>query len=148
MKSIRLLLLFFFVGVLGFSQTEEDPVLWTQEVKTLSADTYELVFKAKILDGWHVYSQFTAEGGSLPSVFTFEKAGAAYELVGKTTESETITEYSDIFEVDETFFQERGRIYAKDQAITARNFPNRCRSVLSGLQGGLHFLRTRLLAFL
>ncbi|MEX0289331.1 MAG: cytochrome c biogenesis protein CcdA [Flavobacteriaceae bacterium] len=105
MRSIRLLLVLFFVSALGFSQTEDDPVLWSQELKTISDDTFELVFKAKILEGWHVYSQYTAEGGSLPSVFTFEKAGEAFELIGETTESETITAYSDIFEVDETFFK-------------------------------------------
>ena len=32
--------------------------------------------------------------------------GQQYELVGKTEESKTITEYSDIFEVDETFFKD------------------------------------------
>ena len=105
MKIIKLLLVFFFVSTLGYSQTEEDPVLWSQEINKLPDNTFELIFKAKILDGWHVYSQYTAEGGSLPSEFTYHKAGEAYELLGETTESETITAYSDIFEVDETFFK-------------------------------------------
>ena len=105
MRLIQLLFLFFFISTSGIAQIEEDPVLWTHEVKTLSDDTFELVFKAKILEGWHVYSQYTDEGGSLPSVFTFINAGETYELVGKTAESKTITEYSDIFEVDETFFK-------------------------------------------
>ena len=86
-------------------QTEDDPVLWTQEVKQISDREYELVIRGKILEGWHVYSQHTADGGSLPSVFTYEKAGEDYELVGETKESETITAYSEIFEVDETFFK-------------------------------------------
>lgn len=105
---MRLSLLFlglFFINLTTFAQTDANPAVWSHEVNKISDTEYELVFKGKIMDGWHVYSQYTAEGGSLPSEFTFEKAGEDYELVGKTEESETITEYSDIFEVDETFFK-------------------------------------------
>ncbi|WP_349351304.1 MULTISPECIES: protein-disulfide reductase DsbD family protein [unclassified Flagellimonas] len=107
---MRLLVLFFgllFIGTgTALAQTDENPAVWSHEVRQLSDTEYELVFKGKIMEGWHVYSQHTAEGGALPSEFTFEKAGEDYELVGVTEESETITEYSDIFEVDETFFKE------------------------------------------
>lgn len=105
---MRLLVLFlglFFINLTTFAQTDENPAVWSHEVHKLSDTEYELVFKGKIMDGWHVYSQYTAEGGSLPSEFTFEKAGEDYELIGKTEESETIKEYSDIFEVEETFFK-------------------------------------------
>ncbi|GLU44631.1 protein-disulfide reductase DsbD [Allomuricauda sp. NBRC 101325] len=104
---MRLLVLFLglFVFNLSVAQTDADPAVWSHQVKKISDTEYELVFSGKIMDGWHVYSQYTAEGGSLPSEFTFEKAGEDYELIGKTTESETIVEYSDIFEVDETFFK-------------------------------------------
>lgn len=105
---MRLLVLFlglFFINLTTFAQTDENPAVWTHEVHKLSDTEYELVFKGKIMDGWHVYSQYTAEGGSLPSEFSFEKAGENYELIGKTEESETIKEYSDIFEVEETFFK-------------------------------------------
>ena len=107
---MRLLVLFFgllFIGTgTALAQTDENPAVWSHEVRQLSDTEYELVFKGKIMEGWHVYSQHTAEGGALPSEFTFEKVGEDYELVGVTEESETITEYSDIFEVDETFFKE------------------------------------------
>ncbi|MBO6531866.1 MAG: thioredoxin family protein [Muricauda sp.] len=106
---MRLLVLFFglfFIGTgAAMAQTDENPAVWSHEVRQLSDTEYELVFKGKIMEGWHVYSQHTAEGGALPSEFTFEKVGEDYELVGVTEESETITEYSDIFEVDETFFK-------------------------------------------
>ncbi|MDF0717329.1 cytochrome c biogenesis protein CcdA [Muricauda sp. 334s03] len=105
---MRLSVLFlglFFINLTTFAQTDENPAVWSHEVHKLSDTEYELVFKGRIMDGWHVYSQYTAEGGSLPSEFTFEKAGEDYELIGKTEESETIKEYSDIFEVEETFFK-------------------------------------------
>lgn len=105
MRSLVLFLGLFFINLITFAQTDENPAVWSHEVHKISDTEYELVFKGKIMDGWHVYSQYTAEGGSLPSEFTFEKAGEDYELIGKTEESETIKEYSDIFEVEETFFK-------------------------------------------
>lgn len=106
MKYFLLVFGFLFANLHIAAQTDADPALWSHEVNKLSDTEYELIFKGTIMDGWHVYSQYTAEGGSLPSEFTFEKAGEDYELIGKTTESETIQEYSDIFEVEETFFKE------------------------------------------
>lgn len=105
MRFLVPLLGFLIIPFYIFSQTEANPAVWSHEVNKISDTEYELVFKGKIMDGWHVYSQYTAEGGSLPSEFTFEKAGEDYELIGKTEESETIKEYSDIFEVEETFFK-------------------------------------------
>ena len=105
MRVLKVFLGLFFINLTLFAQTDTNPAVWSHEVHKLSDTEYELVFTGKIMDGWHVYSQFTAEGGSLPSEFTFEKAGEDYELVGGTEESETIKEYSDVFEVEETFFK-------------------------------------------
>ncbi len=107
MKTLFTFFLLILIGVSSWGQTEDDPVLWSQELNQIAEDEYELVFTGIILDGWHVYSQHTADGGSLPSVFTYEKAGKVYELIGDTSESETITAYSEIFEVDETFFKKK-----------------------------------------
>ncbi len=96
-------LLFFSLTVMP--QEGEDPVEWTQELISFGGQEYELVMKAAIEDGWHVYSQFTAEGGSLPSEFTYVNAGKDFELLGETRESETEKAYSEIFEVEETFFK-------------------------------------------
>jgi thiol:disulfide interchange protein DsbD len=107
MKYILGLILLVFGFFLGFSQTDENPAIWTYEAEKISDTEYNLIIKADIYEGWHIYSQFTDENGSLPSELAFEKVGEDYELVGSTTESETLTEYSDIFEVDETFFKEK-----------------------------------------
>lgn len=113
MRFLLLFLALFFVNLTVQSQSGDNPAVWSHQVSKLSDTEYELVFKGMILEGWHVYSQYTAEGGSLPSEFTFEGVGDDYELIGKTAESKTITEYSDIFEVDETFFK-------KDAIFTQR----------------------------
>ncbi|WP_299799331.1 cytochrome c biogenesis protein CcdA [uncultured Maribacter sp.] len=101
------LLLFIVVLPLGiFAQTEDEPVVWEQQINKISESEYELVMQAKILDGWHMYSQFTSEFGSLPSEFTYNGNGTIYELIDGTEESETIKEYSEIFEVEETYFKD------------------------------------------
>lgn len=106
---IRFLALLLFIVVLPlstFALTEDEPVVWEQQINKISETEYELVMKAKILDGWHMYSQFTSEFGSLPSEFTYNGNGTIYELIDGTLESETIKEYSEIFEVEETYFKD------------------------------------------
>lgn len=105
MKQLTLFILLISSSLSLFSQNDENPVLWSQDLNKISETEYELVIKGKIFEGWHVYSQYTSEGGSMPSEFTYGKAGVDYELIGATKESKTIVEYSDIFEVDETFFK-------------------------------------------
>ncbi|MDO6471828.1 cytochrome c biogenesis protein CcdA [Maribacter sp. 1_MG-2023] len=116
------LLLFIVVLPLGvFAQTEDEPVVWEQQINKISESEYELVMQAKILDGWHMYSQFTSEFGSLPSEFTYNGNGTLYELIDGTKESETIKEYSEVFEVEETYFKDDAtftqRIKIVDSAI-------------------------------
>lgn len=107
MRVLVLSIVIFLSHLSLFSQDDENPVVWENEVKQLSDTEYELIITGKIYEGWHVYSQFTAEGGSLPSEFKYEGAGTIYELIGETEESKTVREYSDIFEVEETFFKNK-----------------------------------------
>ncbi|MGB3150331.1 MAG: cytochrome c biogenesis protein CcdA [Maribacter sp.] len=107
MRVLILSIVIFLSHLSLFSQDDENPVVWENEVKQLSDTEYELIITGKIYEGWHVYSQFTAEGGSLPSEFKYEGAGTIYELIGETEESKTVREYSDIFEVEETFFKNK-----------------------------------------
>lgn len=102
MKKILSSLVFLFT-ISSFYAQILDPVQWKATLEK-SDDSYVLTFQATIEEAWHVYSQFTPEGGALPMVFTFHDQDKNYELIGKTTESETITKFSDIFMVDEIFF--------------------------------------------
>ncbi len=92
------------------AQKFSEPVTWSYSVKKVSDTEYDLIFNAKIDKDWHVYSQFTPEGGALPTEITFNNAGVDFELVGKANESNTYREYSDVFEVDEVFFKEKALI--------------------------------------
>jgi thiol:disulfide interchange protein DsbD len=102
-----IVLIFILLPFLGFSQDDKNPVVWKTELNQLSETEYELVIKGTIYDGWHVYSQFTPEGGSFPSEFTYKGAGTDYELVGTTQESETESEYVEVFDLEEVFFKKQ-----------------------------------------
>ncbi len=109
-----LVVLFGFLAMSAITaQTDESPVVWSQEVNQISDTEFELVLTAEIMSGWHVYSQHTPPGGPLPTEFTYVGAGESYELLGDTEESETETAFSDIFEVDETFFKNEARFTQK-----------------------------------
>ena len=104
MKYLIASIVLFFTVLSGFSQSDDAPVLWSQEIHQISDTAYVLVMKAKIADEWHVFSQFTPEGGSIPSQFTYKNVGADFELIGNTSESETTSKYEEVFEIEEVFF--------------------------------------------
>lgn len=90
-----------------------DPVSWKTSTKQLSNNEFELVMEATIEPHWHMFSQFTPDGGSLPSVFEYKKAKGNFELVGKTIESKYEKVYNDIFEVDEYIFENKATFKQK-----------------------------------
>ncbi|NER13932.1 DUF255 domain-containing protein [Leptobacterium flavescens] len=91
------------ISALSFGQAN-DPVQWEKSIKKISDTEYDLIFKATIRDGWHLYSIEEVEGGPIPTSFLFENEANAFELVGPMKESESITEYDQIFEIDLSFF--------------------------------------------
>ena len=87
-----------------------DPVKWTTKIEKKSATNYILTFNGIIEDNWHMYSQFTPEGGPLPMEVIFKDQKGNFNLVGKAKEGKTTTAYNDIFEVNETFFVKTAQI--------------------------------------
>ena len=82
-----------------------DPVKWKTSIEQKSDTEFLLKFDATIQEEWHFFSQFTPDGGSLPTVFIYDGAKGNYQLIGKTTESKYKKVYSEIFEVDEYMFE-------------------------------------------
>ena len=81
-----------------------EPVQWTVETEKLNKNEYNIVFKAEIEDGWHLYSQNTPFGGPMPLYFEFIDT-LGIERIGGVEEPKAIVHYSDIFEIDEHFFE-------------------------------------------
>ena len=81
-----------------------EPVQWTVETEKLNKNEYNIVFKAEIEDGWHLYSQNTPFGGPMPLYFEFIDT-LGIERIGGVQEPKAIVHYSDVFEIDEHFFE-------------------------------------------
>ena len=98
-----------------------EPVQWTVETEKLNKNEYNIVFKAEIEDGWHLYSQNTPFGGPMPLYFEFIDT-LGIERQGGVTEPKAIVHYSDIFEIDEHFFEHEAvftqRVKLLDDAAT------------------------------
>jgi thiol:disulfide interchange protein DsbD len=94
-------------------------VVWTTELKKTSDTEYLLIFQASVEPKWHLYSQNLPEDGPLPTEFVFEEEGTAYELVGKMEESETVTAFDPIFEMDLSWFEGEGTFQQKIRLLQA-----------------------------
>lgn len=103
-----LLFLFFFAFAKSNAQILE-PVKWTSKIEK-KGNNAVLIFDAVIEKDWHMYSQFTPEGGPLALEISFKNQKGNYELVGKAKEGKTRTAYNDVFEVNETFFEGKAHI--------------------------------------
>ncbi|TCK52607.1 thiol:disulfide interchange protein DsbD [Flavobacterium sp. 90] len=108
-KHILFLLLFLFAFAKGNAQILE-PVKWTSKIEKKSGNNAVLVFDGTIEKDWHMYSQFTPEGGPLALEITFKNQKGNYELVGKAKEGKTKTAFNDVFGVNETFFEGKAHI--------------------------------------
>ncbi|MCR5445575.1 MAG: thioredoxin family protein [Bacteroidales bacterium] len=96
MKKLFLIGLIGLLGNMVFAQ-QLDPTKWSYSVKETSDNEAELVFTAKIDDGWHLYSQYTDPAGPLPIVFEFTKS-SDYELVGGVQEPKPHEEMDPLFD--------------------------------------------------
>jgi thiol:disulfide interchange protein len=106
-------IIFLVLAFLAFANVNSqilDPVKWTTKIEKKSENTYIITFDGVIEKDWHLYSQFTPDGGPLALEVIFKDQKGNYDLVGKAKESKTTTAYNDIFEVDETYFQNKAQI--------------------------------------
>lgn len=119
-KFFTLFLLF--IGLSVFSQSDDNPVVVTPSVQKVSDTEYDLIFDVLIAEDWHLYSQYNPEDASLPMTISPAEGQSGYTLNGKAKESETETEFSEIWGKDEIFFVEEGkliqRITVSDSTLT------------------------------
>ncbi len=102
---------FFFCLISGiiFSQ---NPVTFQTEVNKISENKFELITNAYIEKGWRLYSQNLQKGGAIPTTFIYEKI-SSIELIDKTIESESITKFDPIFNIDQTYFEDEATFVQK-----------------------------------
>lgn len=77
---------------------------WEISSKKISDCEYDVVFKVKIDEPWHMYSIVPVPGdGPNPTSIKFTKSDD-YELIGKLKESTPKSEFDKVFEVDVKYF--------------------------------------------
>ena len=108
-KTVLFLMFLFFAFTAGNAQILE-PVKWTAKIEKKSDTNFVLIFDGAIEKDWHIYSQFTPDGGPLPLEIAFKNQKGNYNLVGKAKEGKTRTAFNDIFGVNETFFEGKAHI--------------------------------------
>lgn len=99
-----------FISVFSFSQTAENPISINATVQKISDTEYNIIFNAKIYEGWYLYSQYNPEDASLPLVISIPEGESGYKLIGKADEKDTFKKYSDVWEKDEIVFKEKAKI--------------------------------------
>ena len=66
------LILFAFLAYANANAQVLDPAKWTTKIENKSGNTYLLTFTAVIDNDWHLYSQFTPDGGPLALEIIFK----------------------------------------------------------------------------
>ena len=117
MKHFLVVLITFLSFSNSFSQIE--PVKWTIETEKLSDTEYNLIYKAEIEDHWHLYSQHLPEEGAIPTEFIYDSIQKTkhFKLIGEAKESESITEYDKVFEMDLTYFDHEATFTQKIEVL-------------------------------
>lgn len=106
--------------LLGFSSyAQENPVHWKFETKKISDCEYELIFKAKIDEPWHIYSLVKAgDDGPNPTSFVFNKS-KDYQLVGKVVESTPTKVFDKVFEMNVAYHPKNATFTQKIKLLSA-----------------------------
>lgn len=109
----------FLFGIFYLQAQIEEPVIWKSSLERVSGDRYLLKFEAQITPKWHLYSQFSNPEGAIPTEFFFDTV-KGYKLIGGVEESESITKFDQVFEMDLTFFNNSAS-FQQEIDITATN---------------------------
>jgi|GEM_PF-180319 len=96
---------------------EDRPVKWSYGLQKIDEQSYSLIFKADIDEGWNVYSQYLDEGGPWPTTIIYEQKDGI-SLVGDASEEGYKKEGMDpIFEMNVIKFLDK-EPYTVTQQIT------------------------------
>jgi len=104
LKNNLLSLLFLSLSFLGYSQ---DPITFETQVNKISENTFELVTTANIQNKWRLYSQNLSSGGAIPTEFIFNNKSQSIKLIGDVKESQSITKFDPIFQVEQSYFENK-----------------------------------------
>ncbi len=105
-KKLMLFLVLSFV-IANVNAQITNPVKWSYSVQKKADKVYNVVLTATLVKPWHIYSQFTPEGGPVPTSITF-KNNPLVVLDGKAKENGSLkTDHDENFGVDVKYFADK-----------------------------------------
>ncbi|MEM6843208.1 MAG: protein-disulfide reductase DsbD domain-containing protein [Bacteroidota bacterium] len=93
-----------------------EPVKWTIESKKLDDKEFEIVYTAKIDNGWHLYSQFIKPNGPKPTSFNLEES-TKFIQIGKVTEEKGYDAYEEFFKMEVKYFKDKAVFVQKVKKV-------------------------------
>ena len=118
--------------ILGYTQTAEDLVQWSVKSTYLGNKDYEVVFTARIAEGWHmnalVPSSDSKKFSPNPTTIAF-KPSDFFELVGELTANTPIEKYDSIFDLN--LYYHEGAMTLKQRISLIEKGPVMIRATIS-----------------
>lgn len=103
-KGIILIIAFFSLGILQMKAQALEPVSWTVSIDNSSENEADLVYEAKIDEGWHIYALVVSDDQEAMGPFPTEiilNESKDLTKVGRLIEEKTpISSYDKAFEMD------------------------------------------------
>lgn len=124
MKKLGLLIIAVVMTMSAAIAQVQTPVKWQVASKKINSKEAVILIKATIQNGWHIYGQNVADGGPMPTTFTF-KNSKDYTLNGKPVENvKAKTKYEDVFKMNvpyftnEVVFQQKVKLNGKQTNVS------------------------------
>jgi len=119
-KNIFLLGFFLLFSILVKAQIY-NPIKWKTSIAKISDTEYELQAKAIIESGWHLYSQEVADGGPLPTTFSFSKT-SDFQLVDNVKEEKGKNINDPVFKMQIKFFEKEAAFTQRIKILSSKPF--------------------------
>ena len=95
--------------VLGFAQTEDNPVKWSYSANPLEDNQYELNFSAQIFKSWHVYALKVSDNpdfiGPIPTSIRLNPDAKNYTINTSIKDGKYITHFDPNFDADLNYYE-------------------------------------------
>jgi thiol:disulfide interchange protein DsbD len=102
----KLVSLFIFIFLVSFAKAQIlDPVKYSTSVEKISDTDFNLVIKASIEDGWHLYSQNVPEDGPIATTIYLKDSVNTYQLIGLPIEEKGHTSFDKTFGMEIKYFE-------------------------------------------
>ncbi|TKK68935.1 hypothetical protein FC093_09580 [Ilyomonas limi] len=120
-NNMKKIILFFalIIAAIAVQAQTVNPVKWSYAAKKVSDKVYQLVITATLPSPWHIYSQYTPDGGPKPTKIVYTK-NPLLVINGVPKENGSLkTVHDDNFGVDVKYFGEKVEFVQTVQLKTA-----------------------------